>query len=53
MDQLRFEWVGQTDVRALDETDITLDRETTEVAIALMARVLVVVVRGARETDDE
>jgi hypothetical protein len=49
--QRRFEWTEPTERR--EPSVVALDREATDVALALMARALIVVVRGPGESDDE
>ena len=50
VEQLRFPW-GSSETR--DSNQVVIDPETTAVAIALMARALIAVVRAVREADDE
>jgi hypothetical protein len=50
-EQLRFEWAGPGEIR--DSNQVVIDPVTTEVAIALMARALIAVVRAVHEADDE
>mgnify|MGYP001181018024 CR=1 FL=1 len=51
MHQLRFEWVEQ--VHRTEPTEVDLAKETSEVVIVLMARVLIAVVRTSEEAVDE
>ena len=51
MDQIRFEWAEPRECRG--PSDVALDHETIDAALALMARALIAVVRGAMENDDE
>jgi hypothetical protein len=51
MRQQQFPWVAPRASR--DAHEVVLDRETTEIAIALMARALIAVVRAVAEVDDE
>ena len=49
--QRRFEWAAPSETR--DPKQVVLDRETTVVAIALMARALIAVMHAVHEADDE
>ena len=51
MRQQQFPWGAPGASR--DAHEVVLDRETTEMAIMLMARALIAVVRAVEETDDE
>ena len=51
MDQLHFE--GIEPMEAAKPQSIELDQETTDAAVALMARALLAVVHATREIDDE
>ena len=49
--QHRFPWPVPGESR--DPHEVVLDPETTEIAIALMARALIAVVRAVEETADD
>ncbi len=49
MKQLRLEWTEQSDA---GEREVVLDEETIEVAIELMARAMLTVVRAAEEQEE-
>ncbi|MGH2348391.1 MAG: hypothetical protein ACRDFT_02855 [bacterium] len=49
--QRRFEWALPSETR--DPNSVVMDPEATEVAIGLMARALIAVVRAVQEADDE
>lgn len=51
VEQLHFEWAGPSETR--DPNQVVIDPETTAVAIALIARALLAVVRAVQEADDE
>jgi hypothetical protein len=54
MSQLRFGWaVPIKPIAPAENTGVDLDEETTKAAVALMARVLVAVVRSAEEDADD
>lgn len=51
MKQRRFEWAAPRATH--DPNPVVIDREATEVVIALMARALIAVGRAVHEADDE
>jgi hypothetical protein len=51
VEQRRFEWVQPSETRG--PNGVVVDAETTEVAIELMARALISVVRAVEEAGDE
>lgn len=54
MSQLRFGWAVPIKVIApAEKTGVELDEETTRTVVALMARVLIAVVRSAEEDADD
>ena len=51
MKQTRFEWAEQG--TAATPTEVTLDPETIETVIVLMAHALIAIVRATEEATDE
>ena len=54
MQQIRFEWAEKIEqIRRAEPVEVELTQETISALIALMARVLISVVRVAEEAADE
>jgi hypothetical protein len=54
MSQLRFGWAVPIEpIAPAEKTGVELDEETTRALVALMARVLIAVVRAAEEDSDD